>query len=152
MAEYIQGKYTLKNPSKYVGDKTNIVFRSSWEYKFMTWCDANPSVLHWGSEIHPIEYFSKIDNKVRRYFVDFFVKILRNDGNTEVMMVEIKPHAEKFPPKKGSKKEKRYIQEVATYQRNQDKWDAATKFAQKHNMKFVIFDEYDLGIKKWREK
>ena len=40
MAKYHQGTYKVKDPNKYVGDPNNIVFRSSWELKFMNWCDS----------------------------------------------------------------------------------------------------------------
>jgi hypothetical protein len=50
MPKYIQGYYTPKNPAKYVGDKSTIYYRSSWEKKFMVWADSNPNVIHWNSE------------------------------------------------------------------------------------------------------
>ena len=45
-----QGKYRASNPKKYKGDHNNIIYRSSWEYKFMKWCDMTPSIQEWGSE------------------------------------------------------------------------------------------------------
>ena len=45
-----RGKYIAKNPQKYAGDSTQIVYRSSYELRFMKWCDFNDSVLQWGSE------------------------------------------------------------------------------------------------------
>lgn len=38
-------KWFPKNPEKYVGDVNNIISRSSWETKFMNWCDQNPAVI-----------------------------------------------------------------------------------------------------------
>ena len=32
--EYRSGKYEPKNPEKYIGDIHNIIYRSSWEYRF----------------------------------------------------------------------------------------------------------------------
>jgi len=29
---------------KYIGDHTNIIMRSSWETRFASWCDRNPSI------------------------------------------------------------------------------------------------------------
>lgn len=152
MGKYHQGKYSPVYPEKYVGDVNNIVYRSSWEKKMMIWCDKNPSVLRWGSEINPIKYYSQVDNKVRRYFVDFHVKMRNRQGEEEVLMIEIKPHSEKFPPKapkkKTAKAQKRYLNEQLTYQRNQDKWKHAEAYAKKNGMKFIVMDEYDLGIRK----
>ena len=33
------GKFTPKNPSKYRGDPTNIIYRSSWERRVMNYLD-----------------------------------------------------------------------------------------------------------------
>ena len=147
-----QGFYTPLNPEKYVGDASQIVFRSSWERKLMVRCDTDPSILKWGSEIHPIPYYSTVDKKMRRYFVDFFMKVRKKDGTIETLMIEVKPNKERFPPKQPKrmtgKAKARFITETLTYQRNQDKWEAAREFAKKHNMRFAVMDEYDLGIKK----
>ena len=40
-----KGKFKPANYKKYKGDPTNIVYRSLWELKFMTWCDKNESIL-----------------------------------------------------------------------------------------------------------
>ena len=66
-----KGRYRVANPSKYRGDINDIIYRSSWELKFMKWCDNNTSVLEWGSETMIIPYKSPVDSKVHRYFVIF---------------------------------------------------------------------------------
>ena len=70
---YKQGKYIPRLPRKYKGDPRNIVYRSSWEYKFMLWCDQTPSVTEWGSEEIAIPYISPLDGKRHRYYPDFYV-------------------------------------------------------------------------------
>ena len=50
------GYFKPKNPTKYRGNPTNIVYRSLWERKFMVFCDNNPSILQWGSEEIIIPY------------------------------------------------------------------------------------------------
>ena len=70
-----QGKYRASFPRKYKGDPNNVIYRSSWEYKFMKWCDATPTVQEWGSEEIIIPYISPVDGKRHRYFPDFYVKI-----------------------------------------------------------------------------
>ena len=69
----LKGKYIPKNSAKYRGDYRNIIYRSSWELKFMKYCDGNPSILEWGSEEIIIPYRSPLDNKIHRYFVDFYI-------------------------------------------------------------------------------
>ena len=66
-----QGRFKPRNPGKYKGDPSNIIYRSSWEKKFMLWCDCNLNVLEWGSEEIVIPYRSPLDRRVHRYFPDF---------------------------------------------------------------------------------
>lgn len=144
---YIQGYYTPKNPEKYVGDISEIIYRSSWEKKFMQWCDKNSSVIQWNSEGLAIPYYSKIEDKQRRYFVDFIIKVRSADDQIKTLLIEIKPEAETKPPRPRKRQTKNYIMEQYTFQVNMDKWEAAREFARKHDMKFTILTEYDLGIK-----
>lgn len=135
------------NPKKYHGDVNNIVSRSGWETKFLEWCDRDPSVIKFMSEELVIPYWSSCEGKARRYFVDFVIKLKKADGGIETLIIEIKPHAERFPPVPGKKKTKTYLTACKTYQVNQDKWAAAEEYAKKQGVRFVVLDEYDLGIK-----
>ena len=69
-----KGKYRIKNIEKYKGDPTNVTYRSLWERKFMVYCDKNENILEWGSEEIAIPYRSPLDNKIHRYFPDFYIK------------------------------------------------------------------------------
>ena len=69
-----RGKYQPSFPKKYKGDHTNIVYRSLWERKFMVYCDKNENILEWGSEEIAFPYRSPVDNRVHRYFPDFYIK------------------------------------------------------------------------------
>ena len=64
--ETLKGFYKIHHPEKYVGDHTRIIFRSSYELKFMKWCDFTPSVVAWGSEEVVIPYLSPVDNHIHR--------------------------------------------------------------------------------------
>ena len=87
-------KYIPVFPEKYSGDPTNIIMRSSWETRFATWCDKNPSILKWSSEETIVPYRCPTDNKIHRYFVDF--KITTVNGKTYI--VEVKPKSQTIPP------------------------------------------------------
>ena len=63
------GIYKVKNPKKYRGDFTNVVFRSGWELKVFIWCDNNPDIREWSSEEVVIPYFYAVDKKYHRYFL-----------------------------------------------------------------------------------
>lgn len=138
------GKYKVKNPNKYTGDYTNVIFRSSWEKAAFKWCDDSNLVKQWVSEEVIIPYLWEIDKKYHRYFID--LKITYTNGST--VIVEIKPEKETKIPKRPDRS-KRYINEAVTYVRNQNKWDAASKYARDKGWNFQIWTEktlYDLGI------
>jgi hypothetical protein len=141
-----KGKFRPKNPGKYRGDVANIVYRSLWELRFMKWCDINPSVQEWGSEIVIVPYVSPIDRKVHRYFVDFYMKVKNKTGEPQKYLIEIKPERFTKPPEIPKKKTKRFIDEVFQYGVNEAKWKAAFEFCEDRNMKFMILTEKDLGV------
>lgn len=142
-----KGFYKPKNPSKYLGDPTNIVYRSSWERQCMLYFDKNPNILEWGSEEIIIPYRSPLDNRVHRYFVDFVIKAKTASGQIETTLVEVKPYIQTQPPKSQQRKTRRYLNEVTTYLVNEAKWKAATEFCKDRKWKFQIITENDLGRK-----
>jgi len=85
-----KGWFTPRNPQKYKGDATNIVYRSSWELRVMKYLDDNPAVVWWASEELFIPYKSPVDQKVHRYFPDFIARIRQANGEITVVM-EVKP-------------------------------------------------------------
>lgn len=144
--ETYKGKYRVNYPKKYKGDINEIIYRSSWELKFMRWCDLNPSVLEWGSETMIIPYKSPVDNKVHRYFVDFFIKVQDKNNSIQKYLVEIKPEKFTKPPAIPKRKTKRFIQEVFNYGINQAKWKYADNYCLNRGWKFLVLTENDLGI------
>jgi hypothetical protein len=140
------GKYRPSQPQKYKGDPTNVIYRSLWERKFMVWCDSNPNVLQWGSEEIVIPYISPLDNRVHRYFPDFYVRARTKTGGTEKFIIEIKPFKQTAPPQKQQRRTKRYITEVTTYAVNDAKWKAATEYCKDRRWQFKILTEKELKI------
>ena len=132
-----KGHYKIKHPEKYEGDPNTVVYRSLWERYTFKWCDHNPDIKSWSSEEVVIPYLYEVDKKYHRYFVD--LKITFNDGKT--ILVEIKPHAQTAPPKKPSRRTKRYINEGYTYIKNRNKWDAAAEFCENRGWHFEIWTE-----------
>ena len=74
------GLYKPKNPKKYKGNPTTIVYRSSWELHFMKFCDRTNSIVEWGSEEIIIPYRSPLDGKPHRYYPDFYIKAKKKNG------------------------------------------------------------------------
>lgn len=141
-----KGFFNPKNPHKYKGDPTGIVFRSSWELKFMNYLDVHQDVIQWSSEEFCIPYKSPIDNCIHRYFPDFWIKQRNKDGKIEHIVVEIKPYKQTQPPVVQKRRTKRYINEVMTWGINEAKWKAAQQFCEDRNWKFVVFTEKELGL------
>lgn len=140
------GRFTPKNPQKYVGDANNIIYRSSWECKVMSWLDRNDSIVSWASEELIIPYISPVDGKRHRYFPDFLVKIKTRDGLLKTMILEVKPKKQTQRPEHRKRVTKQYINEVTTWGVNQAKWKAATEFCLDRGWEFKLLTEEHLGI------
>lgn len=141
-----RGKYKVKNPDKYVGDHTKVVYRSLWERNAFRWLEDNPDVIKWNSEDVVIPYICATDSKRHRYFVDLFFEMKNGDK----YLIEIKPKRETSPPKNPGKRTKKYLSEQLTYAKNVSKWKAAQQFALDNGVKFQVWTEETLrglGIK-----
>ena len=143
-----KGRYRPSNPKKYKGDSSNIIYRSLWERKFMVYCDNQTKILEWGSEEIVLPSRSPIDNKVHRYFPDFYIKVKESNGKIKRYIIEIKPKKQTVEPKMKKKKTKGYIYEVYEYAKNQAKWKAAEEFCKDRMWEFKVLTEDELGIKK----
>lgn len=139
------GKYIPINPQKYRGDITNIQYRSSYEMRFMRWCDLNENVLEWGSEEVIIPYISPKDNKSHRYFVDFYIKIKNKDGMIKKYLIEVKPFRFTQEPKIPKRKTQNFINEVIQWSVNNAKWAAARQASKRMGWEFMLITEKDLS-------
>lgn len=139
--KYHQGIFTPKNPSKYVGNVDNIVYRSGWELTFMQMLDSSENVIRYASDTTGIvvPYYNELDKKMHKYFPDFVVTII--EKSLEVTyMIEIKPAKQTVPPK--YRNSKKYLSEMFEYKKNQFKWKAAQTFCKKRNWKFMVVTEH----------
>ena len=146
MGRTLKGKFRPKNPDKYKGDPTNIIYRSSWERAFMNWADRTGAVKSWQSEEKCVWYFDPISKKKRRYFPDFIVNIER-DGVIITEVVEVKPQAQiDGPPVDPKRKTVAWVNAVKTYIINQAKWQAATEWCEDRGYNFRLISEKHLGL------
>lgn len=141
-----KGIFKPSFPEKYIGDYKNIIYRSLWELKFMNYCDRNENILKWSSEEIHIPYISPIDNRVHRYYPDFFIKYKDSDGHIKESLIEIKPKRQVKEPKIGKKVSQKQLYEMKEYAKNQAKWKAAEEFCLDRRWKFQILTEDNLGI------
>lgn len=132
-----------------MGDPTDIVYRSGWERSVFVWLDNNPICVGWGSETIIVPYFSPIDNRTHRYFVDLKAIFKYPDGKTKTFLIEIKPKQQTVMPKTQNKSQKRLVEEVSTYAVNRAKWEAASEYARKKGWEFKVITEDEIyGAKK----
>jgi len=137
-----RARFIPRHPEKYVGDPNDIWCRSSWEVTVCKYFDSRPDVVHWGSEELVIPYLSPEDNKVHRYFPDFFVEYLDKEGITRKEIVEVKPRnqsEEKYAKSDYSK---------AALSVNDAKWKAASLFCETRGMKFRVLTERSIFLQK----
>ena len=142
-----KGKYQPSHPKKYKGNPLNIVYRSLWERKFMVYCDKNENILEWASEEIALPYRSPVDNRVHRYFPDFYIKYKDTSGKIKSSLIEIKPKRQCSPPPKPKKQTKGYLREAFEYGKNQAKWKAAKEYCDDRGWEFKVTTEHELGIK-----
>jgi hypothetical protein len=59
----------------------------------MVYCDITEAVIEWGSEEVIIPYLSPVDNRIHRYFPDFYMKVKQKNGMVKLRpMLLIKPN------------------------------------------------------------
>ena len=141
-----KGKFKPINRKKYKGDPREIIYRSLWELKFMRYCESNTNRLQWSSEEIIIPYRSPIDNRVHRYYPDFYIKVREKSGKLTKYIIEVKPKKQTQPPNVKNKKTAKYRNEVLTYAKNQTKWSAAREYCEDRQMNFLILTEDHLGV------
>jgi len=138
MPRFAQGKYTLKNPDKYVGGRTP-TYRSSWEFAFMRFCDLNENVSQWASEAVRIPYRNPFTGKHTIYVPDFFIVYNDKTGKQHVELIEVKPANHTFKEQLGRSKSNQ-----AHYVLNQAKWSAARAYCKQKGITFRIVNEGDI--------
>lgn len=138
MAKFARGKFTMSNPEKYIGTLVPI-YRSSWEWSFMRFCDTNPSIQKWASEAINIPYRDPLTGRQTIYVPDFFIQYVDKTGKMLVELIEVKPASQTIIERVGKNK---YNQ--AQFVKNQAKWAAANAWCKQQGIKFRIINENDL--------
>ena len=138
MAKFAQGKFSMKNPEKYIGKKTPLA-RSSWEFVFMKMLDEHQGVQNWASESVQIPYQDPLTGKYTIYVPDFFIVYQDKNGRKHAEVVEVKPSNQQFRERLGKSL---YNQEQ--YVKNLAKWEAASACCKQQGLKFRIVNEEDI--------
>ena len=138
MAKFAQGRFQIKNPDKYVGGRTPL-YRSSWEFAFMRFCDESPSISKWANESIRIPYKHPLTGKFTIYVPDFFIVYIDKDGKKHAELIEVKPAAQSSMEKAGKSRGKQ-MQVVV----NTAKWEAANAYAKQNRVTFRVVSEEQL--------
>lgn len=137
-SRYMQGYIDPKSCKKLfpglIHDK--IIYRSSYERKFIYWCERNPKVKYWGSECVSIPYILLTDKTTHTYYPDYILEL----HNGEKWVVEIKPYSQTQRPMN----ENGWLWD--SYTRNMSKWVAAKKFCDDRGYKFKILTEKTIEL------
>ena len=138
MAKFAQGRYTLKHPDKYVGRKTPL-YRSSWEFAFMKFCDENPNVAKWASESIRIPYKNPLTVRHTIYVPDFFISYSDRKGKQRAELIEVKPENQSMRENVGKSRHNQ-----AQYIQNMAKWEAARAWCKQKGLYFRVISEKDI--------
>lgn len=142
MRRTYQGQFFPLNEDKYIGDIKSISYRSSWELGFMKYLDSNSNVKKWASEELIIPYYFPLDEKMHRYFPDFWVEFTSG----RIGVIEIKPFHETQEPVLKPKGNKRvFADRMATWIKNSAKWEAAKAYCANRGWGFHVFTEHELN-------
>jgi len=158
MGSWKQGTFNIRNKEKYIGSKEPF-YRSSWEERFMNWCDNNPNIVRWSSEEIKIPYIISENgfSKTHNYYPDFYIEVINKEMNLKKYVVEIKPYNQgpikeenkevyvpKPPKNKNAKSLKRYYLECKTYMKNTLKWQAAKTYCLRNGFEFIVLTRKDV--------
>ena len=138
MAHFAQGKYNLKNPSKYIGTRSP-TYRSGWEFTFMKFCDEHNAISQWASEAVRIPYRNPLSGKQTIYVPDFFIVYADRRGKQRVELIEVKPKNQVLKEKTGNSRYNR-----ASWVVNQAKWESARAWCKQKGILFRIVTVDDI--------
>lgn len=138
MAKFAQGRFEMKNPTKYVGKKTPLA-RSSWEFVFMRMLDEHPGVENWASESVQIPYRDPLTGRQTIYVPDFFIVYVDKNRKKHAEVVEVKPASQTLREQVGKSL---YNQEQ--YVKNLAKWEAAQAWCKQQGIRFRVINESDI--------
>lgn len=136
--KWLQGKYNIKNPEKYIGT-TVPTYRSSWEFAFCQFCDNNPNIISWASEAIKIPYRNPLTGRNTIYVPDFLVVYQDKDGKQRTELIEIKPSSQTTLESAGNNRQNKAAVIV-----NKAKWQVANAWAKRAGITFRVVTESDI--------
>lgn len=153
-SRYKNGEIPVSKLKKFLVTESSqtFVYRSSYEYMFMLFCENSLNVKSWSSEPFTIDYYCLAKQKNRKYWIDFTYTTISGDR----YLVEIKPEKDFIEVKQFSKffnsiqDEKHKLNYALGNERasnNYSKWIFAKEYAKGINAKFVVVTEKFLKMR-----
>ena len=136
--KFASGRFNMKNPDKYVGGRTPL-YRSSWEFAFMKFCDESPSISKWASESIKIPYRHPFTGQYTIYVPDFFIAYSDRKGKQRAELIEVKPENQSLRENVGKSRHNQ-----AQYIQNMAKWEAARAWCKQKGLYFRVISEKDI--------
>lgn len=145
-SRFKQGYFDVTKSLKYQNPTEPCIYRSSYEFKFMHWCEVSDIVARWSSEPFSIKYLCLNTGKQRNYYIDFTVTTTK----PEVWLIEVKPvhevtEAERFGNKwqrlQNLKEKRRFADANKRAAKNWSKWQHAQKVCNDRGWRFIIVTE-----------
>jgi hypothetical protein len=155
---YHQGTYIVQNTNKYIGNLSEVYYRSSWEKQFCSWCDNNVNVVRWGIELIKIPYevltetthkTQKIVKKqTKNYIPDFFIEVRDSNNKLVQYLIEIKPMKEinkpEYPKTVSRKTVNQYERSMNLWVKNLLKWEKAEEYCASRGIIFKLVTEKNI--------
>lgn len=138
VSRFYQGKYIPAHPTKFAGDLSNIVFRSSWELRCLQFFDNNPSITKVMSEEIKIPYWNPVKQRMANYFPDFYIEVTGKDGTTKRELIEVKPRTQVVEQRRETTHAR------LTRAVNYAKWESAIVWCKARDINFRILTEKDI--------
>jgi len=115
------------------------LYRSSWEFTMMKFCDEHTSIVQWASESVKIPYRNPLTGKNTIYVPDFLIQYTDKKGKTQTELIEIKPANQAIKENLGRSNKNR-----AYFIVNQAKWLAAKIWCKQQGITFRVITENDI--------
>lgn len=133
-SRYTQGVIDPRTCKKlYEGARNDIIkYQSALELQFIRYCEACSTIKYWANEPVAIKYYCRLDKDIHEYYPDFIIENISGEKS----IVETKPYEQSTKPGTNAS-----LWLKQQWVKNVDKWKAARKFAEEHNMKFIIVTE-----------
>ena len=126
-------RFIIDNTFKKNITQRRLIFRSNWEVKFAHFLDNNNNVKYWKNDFL-IKFKDRfIDQKIHKYYVDFYVEMMNND----ILLIEIKP-MDSLKRRVETKSVRYKVIHDSNYKKNLCKFESVNLLCKRNKWKFYL--------------